>query len=228
MNLSEEEIFKRIADTQSTIVVHPSYQKASAKIEKTLRAKLVANVSKNILCLGDPGTGKTTLKNQLKSKYPAMQQSNCTEQTLVCVETPSKPTVKSMAETILLELEDPNFYRGSGTEKTERIKKLFKEKRVKMLIVDELQHFVDHCGPMTTKEVSDWLKSLIEDSKVCFVLMGLNRSINLLSINTQLKRRFSQKVHLPPFSIAEPQDMKVFGGVIKKLERCLAMDTPLS
>ncbi|CAI3923184.1 TniB protein [Alteromonas macleodii] len=226
--ISEENIFKHIAKTKNTIVVHPSYQKASEQIEKALRAKIAANVSKNILCLGDPGTGKTTLKNHLKVKYPPMNDSVCIAQPLVCVETPSKPTVKSMAETILVELDDPNFYRGTATQKTNRIKDLFREKKVMMLIVDELQHFVDHCGPSTAKEVSDWLKSLMEDSKVCFVLMGLKRSITLLSINTQLQRRFSQKVYLPPFSITDPESTKIFGGVILQLEQSLATKSPLA
>ena len=53
MKPSEAIIFKHIAKTKNTIVVHPSYQKASEQIEKALRAKIAVNVSKNILCLGD-------------------------------------------------------------------------------------------------------------------------------------------------------------------------------
>ena len=58
--------------------------------------------------------------------------------------------------------------------------------------------------------------------------MGLKRSITLLSINTQLQRRFSQKVYLPPFSITDPESTKIFGGVILQLEQSLATKSPLA
>jgi Cdc6-like AAA superfamily ATPase len=223
-----DDMYATIAKVKNIVFQHPAYQKASEEIEKVYKLKLVGDVARNILCLGSPGTGKSTLKNQLQMKYPVTIVNDRTIQHLVCVETPSKPTIKNMAETILIELNDPLFYRGSAMQKTQRIRILVKEKEVKMIIIDELQHFIDHSGNRTAAEVSDWLKTLMEDTKISFVLMGLPRSVQLLTINSQLKRRFSQRVKLPPFTIEKVSDMKIFGSVVKQLDKLFTLPVSIS
>lgn len=75
-------------------------------------------------------------------------------------------------------------------------------------------------------QVSDWLKSLIDNTKVSTVLMGLNRSEQLLQVNEQLRRRFSQKIDLKPFVL--PDDQQSFVGVLVKLQEKLNMLEPMN
>lgn len=223
-----EGMYKSLARVKNTIFKHPKYAQAFNEIEKVFCLKLHADVARNILCLGSPGTGKTTLKNQFQAKYPPQKDGDRELQHLICVETPSKPTIKNMAETILLALGDPIFYRGSAMQKTQRIRILVEQKEVKMIVIDELQHFVDHCGNRGAAEVSDWLKTIMEDTRISFVLMGLPRSAVLLNINSQLKRRFSQRVKLPPFSIDSAEEIQILGSVISQIDKLFNLPVPIS
>lgn len=55
--------------------------------------------------------------------------------------------------------------------------------------------------------------------------MGLNRSEQLLQVNEQLRRRFSQRIDLKPFVL--PDNQHSFVGVLAKLQEKLNMLEPM-
>ncbi|MDO3559806.1 TniB family NTP-binding protein [Ralstonia pseudosolanacearum] len=66
---------------------------------------------------------------------------------------------------------------------------LLRNLQTEVLILDEAQHLVDY-KRNTAYETADWIKSLMNESDVTVVLVGLKRTQQLLWANEQLRRRF--------------------------------------
>ena len=64
---------------------------------------------------------------------------------------------------------------------------------MRLIILDEFQHFVDKDSWRVLKNVSDWLKNLIDETEVPIVLIGMPYAVEILDApgNEQLQRRFS-------------------------------------
>jgi DNA transposition AAA+ family ATPase len=71
-----------------------------------------------------------------------------------------------------------------------------------MLVLDEAQHLVDY-RRNGAYEAADWIKSLMNETSIAFVLIGLKRTENLLLANEQLRRRFRPRWH----TIASPSPL---------------------
>ncbi|WP_390482353.1 TniB family NTP-binding protein [Pseudomonas guariconensis] len=119
------------------------------------------------------------------------------------VEMPSSPTKKNLAAAILAELKDPFAEaRGHSAEvKFARVVLLLKNLGVEMLVLDEAQHLVDY-RRNGAYEAADWIKSLMNETSIAFVLIGLKRTENLLLANEQLRRRFSATVAFDRFTFS--------------------------
>jgi hypothetical protein len=220
MKEQELKIFKRF---NSLLIEHPQFDTAVSKIINAYKFKSEAERPVNLICIGMSGTGKSTLKKHVIKKYPSFASKDRKIIPVLEVNTPALPTVKNVAEAMLLQLGDPLFHRGSTSEKTNRILHYIRECEVKLIIFDELQHFVDQGNKSAPRQVSDWLKTVIDDSEVSTVFMGLEQSEHILKINEQLRRRFTHRVDLKPFSICCSQSFKDFTSVLKTLHRAVEM-----
>lgn len=218
-------LHKTIAEIKQSVIIHPQFQQAYELIVNAYEMNCLVGVPQHLICVGESGTGKSTLKEQIAKSFPPKKLANQLTVPVVVINTPAQPTVKNLAETVLIKLGDPLFHKGSATDKTYRIQNYFNRLSVKLVIFDELQHFIDQGKATTPLQVSDWLKALIDNTKVSTVLMGLNRSEELLQVNEQLRRRFSQRVDLKPFVL--PEDQQSLVGVLVKLQEKLNMLEPM-
>ena len=87
---------------------------------------------------------------------------------------PARPTVKSFAETLLYQLGDPLWFRGNTVSKSIRLRELIKRCRVRLLALDEFQHFVDVRRASIVNDVADWLKEQVEEARLAIVVSGLH------------------------------------------------------
>jgi hypothetical protein len=113
---------------------------------------------------------------------------------------PSPATMKAMASHLLEALGDPMPLRGTLDGMTQRLVKLIAACQVELIILDEFQHFIDREKNFKVLQtVSDWLKNLINSTRVPIVLVGMPESVKVLTENDQLARRFMAKERLSPF-----------------------------
>jgi len=215
------EVYARLATVSKLVISHPEFERAFSLLCEAYVLNTEVKLNRNYLVVGQTGTGKSTIKDMLEKKYPSYKKNNRTMIPVLTVNTPAKPTVKNMADEILLILGDPIFYRGSAVEKTSRILMLLKACEVKMVIFDEVQHFIDQGHRKLPYEVADWLKTLIDNAQVSAVLMGLERSEYILHANEQLRRRFCRRITLRPFDLKSTSNRANFIGVLNKLESSL-------
>ena len=220
-------IHQKIAELRKVVIFHPQCQLAFDAIRDAYQMSAHVGLPQHLLCVGQSGTGKSTLKSLIFDEYPPEPLPDRELLPVLCVDTPSQPTIRNMAEAMLVQLGEPCFMRGSAIDKTNRILNLIKEKQVRLIIVDELQHFIDRGRRRAPLEVSDWLKALIDQSQVSTVLMGLPRCEQILQVNEQLRRRYGRRLELNPFSIESSHEQSIFAGVITHFDQKLGLKKPL-
>lgn len=214
---NHHELFRVIARLKNTVIRYPQFDSAYQQIETVLALKKSVNIAQHLLCIGAAGTGKSTLKREIEKSYPRIDKKSHPIIPVLVVDTPAIPTVKNVAESMLVQLGDPLADKGSAINKTVRILSFLELCNVELLIFDELQHFIDQGKKNTPYQVADWLKSLIDQANIPTVLMGLERSEQILKINEQLRRRFNRRIHLTSFPIETKEEYQIFAGVIMKL-----------
>lgn len=188
--------FQIIAWFSDEYLAFPPYVAAFAEMEFLLSQYRETGVPQNLIVVGETGTGKTTLCKAFIKKYPRFTLPECDVLPILYVCAPAVATVAALAESILQQLGDPGFKLGSISAKTKRIVTLMRGMKVLMLLIDEAQHMHDRGQKFSRYLVGDWLKTLIDDTQVPTVLLGLPRTENLLQINEQLRRRFSRRRNL--------------------------------
>ena len=217
--LSEEEIYSVINKLENIVIKHPAYVEAEKKLLSCFEKSLKYGICHHTSCWGQPGTGKSTLRKAMMKRFPKIELEDRMLQHVVSVITPPSPTKKRLAEEVLKVMGDECYFIGAEAEKTQRIERLFESLDVKMIIFDELQHFVDQNNRKILWEVTDWLKHLEENTNVCIVLLGLQRGKLVIDKNSQLSRRFSRHIALPPFSVSTLEGKSYFASVLHKILR---------
>jgi hypothetical protein len=91
--------------------------------------------------------------------------------------------------------------KGTIGNQTIRLIGLIKDCGVELIILDEFQHFIDRDSEKVLKTVSDWLKTLILDTNLPIILIGLPEAEQVLQLksHSQLSRRFANRYCLSPF-----------------------------
>ena len=216
-----DQFFQAIKTLKNNIIRYPQFEFAYQEIQNNLQLKQQTGIAQHLSCFSPSGTGKTTLKREIEKAYPRSIQNQRFLIPVLTVDTPAIPSVPNIAETMLISLGDPASDKGSVAQKTMRILHFLKECNVQMIIFDELQHFIDQGRRNAPFQVSDWLKDLVDQANIPTVLMGLERSEQILKINEQLRRRFNRQISLPAFDITQEYGFQIFAGVIIKLQELL-------
>jgi type II secretory pathway predicted ATPase ExeA len=223
----EDRIENTVMAFRANLVRHMGFEKALKEMARCHRMGRYRLDEPNCLLItGESGCGKSTLRRTYVNQYPRLEVEDRTLIPVLHLELPSQPTVKNVAERLLIQLGDPFAEKGSAEGKTARIVTLMKECGVELVVLDEFQHFVDRSSEKVEYKVADWLKSVINDSKVPFVLMGLPRCHRILEVNEQLRRRFLPRVSLHRFRIDIQEERRQFFTVLKNLEKSLPLQSP--
>jgi hypothetical protein len=185
----------------NAVIVYPAFERAVKLLQEcfdyAMNGKPVCTA-----CFDPSGSGKTQLANFFVSKHPHSDGPDGTILPVVYVRLLPGLSIKQAAEQILKAIDDPLFMRGNTFQKTERIYYFFRKCQVRMLILDETNHFVDNRMGIA-HDAADWLKNLIEATKVSVVLLGIERAIQVLLQDIQLRRRFSAPFAIGRFTWTE-------------------------
>jgi len=115
------------------------------------------------------------------------------------VETPSPVTVKGMAATMLANLGDPAAHSGALWSMNFRLVRLMQACQVELVILDDFHHLIDKETNRILEQVSDWLKVLIKETNIPFLVVGIEGKVErILEANAQLSRLFAARQTLEP------------------------------
>lgn len=194
--MDRKHLYDELLKFEKENIPFPPFLNAAESIEDQLMLFRQSGIAQHLLVLGESGTGKSSLCRMLEQKYPRQVLVEKDIVPVLYVSVPAAATITSVASEILRVLGDPHPASGTAAAKTQRILVLCRACHVELLLVDEAQHMHDRGQISTHYLVGDWLKRLIDDVGIPSVFLGLPRLQQLLTVNDQLRRRFSRRVLL--------------------------------
>jgi hypothetical protein len=126
-----------------------------------------------VALIGPSRTGKSRVLDVCERQHPKVRREDGMYVPILRVTTPSKPTVKGLAEVLLEGLGAVDATRGTENERTRRVKYLMRNTETRMLMIDEFQHFFDKGTKLIMHHVADWLKILVDETRCVLVVAGL-------------------------------------------------------
>ena len=176
-----------------------------------------------LLLMGSTGAGKTTIYKTYAQNYPSQETEEGSVVPIIYATIPAAATVKGLVEALLKRLGDPLHNKGTTINQTSRPYDLLKACRVELIFLDEFHHFIDRESDKVLKNVCDWLKNLILNTKIPIVLFGLPESEKILTVdNWQLSRRFNYRHSLIPFPRTE-SGLELFRQFLSDVESQLPL-----
>jgi Cdc6-like AAA superfamily ATPase len=206
---------------EKILVKYPRFQTAIARIQQCFDSQGTTAEPDCCPLVGESGSGKTTIISYFASLYPRVDHKSGLEVPVLIVKVPARPTVKSFAETLLYQLGDPLCSSGNTVAKSIRLRELIKRCRVRLLALDEFQHFVDSQRASIVNDVADWLKEQIEEARLAIVVSGLQRCLEVLRQNEQLRRRFGATVRVDAFRWGVKEDRTNYRAFLRAVQEQL-------
>ena len=206
---------------ERVLVRYPLFKIAVARIQACFDSFGTTAEPQCCPIVGESGSGKTTIISHFASLYPRVDHKWGVEIPVLLAKVPARPTVKSFADTLLYQLGDPLWTRGNTVAKSIRLRELFRRCRVRLLALDEFQHFVDARQASIPNDVADWLKEQVEETGVAIVVLGLQRCLEVLKQNEQLRRRFGATLRVGAFRWENKDDRTTYRAFLRAVQEQL-------
>jgi Cdc6-like AAA superfamily ATPase len=193
---------EREALVERVYVKFPKIVDLLGKMRHCLEFSKISAEPECMVIKGNLGLGKTTLGKAFVRDYPRIITEEDTFIPVLLVKVPVPATVKGFTSQILRAFGDKAFNKGSTISQTLRIYDYTRDCKTDLIIFDDFQHFIDRDSLLVLKTLSDWLKNLIDETRKPIVVVGMPSCDAVLDEpqNEQLKRRFSIRECLEPFS----------------------------
>ncbi len=183
----------------SIVVPHKVWQAGIKKL--SLIYKFSTGGKPHIVSLvGESGSGKSAFLNYFRSLHPPTREDDGLYQPIIKVLTPSIPKEKALAGAMLRALKYPlKIERMSEDDRKSKVEALIISCGVKVIMIDEIQHFIEYRNQESVRAAADWLKTLADQTNAILVLSGLPNSLELFYTNEQLARRSFSPITMPRF-----------------------------
>ena len=225
---SETSVHSMTSALRRCFVQFPQARHLLEHLEGLLLQDTTVEEADNLLLLGEPGVGKSRLLKKFCSRHPIIKHEDFVEVPVLYASVPSKSSIDNLASSMLLALGSPFWNRGKTKELTHQLVTLLKTCKVKMVVLDEVNHLVDKGGIKTHHLIADWLKELSDSVRIPFVFAGIPRANRLLEANDQLRSRFREVVSVNPFNIETNPAEAEFREVLKSFENIVPSSLQLN
>lgn len=211
--MNDQAIYERVAKINRFIVRHPEFDHAFHGITQCMLKSQTYGEPIGSILHADGGHGKTLLcKAIIKQMPPSKRIVDGYEKSIIpafYAQIPSPATVKSVGSMLLKELGDPNPLSGDTTQITLRLCHLLRQCETKLVFLDEFHHLFRFQKTVTKLNivVCDWIKSIVNETKISFCLAGLSQFVPLLEMDSQLSRRFQYHYPLHALSLGSPKSL---------------------
>lgn len=199
--------------TALELILHPYFNAAYMRLVQVIERGL-AGESLILFLLALTRAGKTEIVRTVLNDYPPSIDGGSKVIPVLRVTTPVNPTRKSLPEALLAALDPRSYGRCSADQLTARACGLLKIAGTRVIIFDEVQHFVERSSKAAAREAADWIKLLAEEMSLTIVMTGLPIAQEILDHNEQLRDRAEATYYLYPYSWSDPTDRAAFNECV--------------
>jgi len=192
----------------------PQVKQVLAVLEELFASHSEGDLPEHLLLLGDTGVGKSTLLEYMRDSHPRVVHETFTEVPVLYVPVPPACNINKLAGAMLRALGSPFWNKGDAEDRTHQLVVLLQSCKVRLILLDEVNHLVDRGAQKTHHSVGDWIKTLSDTARVPFVMAGIPRASKLLDVNDQLRGRF-KRLTLRPFSYEDKPRQKEFRSALR-------------
>jgi hypothetical protein len=213
----------------TALIRYPRFKALHQDMRECQVLSRLANEPHCLSLEGVTGAGKSTLVRDYAALFPRIEEASGTRVPVFYVETPSPVTVKGMAATMLARLGDPAAHTGALWSMNFRLVRLMTACQVELVILDDFHHLIDKETNRILEQVSDWLKVLIKETNIPFLVVGIEGKVErILEANAQLSRLFAARQTLEPLHYAQTDDasLQEFARFVQYAEEALAIALP--
>lgn len=207
---------------ETTLVPHTAFLAAGKRLEQCFTYSDEGLEPICIALVGETRTGKSRALEECENNHPKKRYEDGLQVPILRVKTPSKPTVKGLVELMLRAIGDPKFSAGTENAKTIRLLTLMRNVGTRMVMIDEFQHFYDKGSHKIMYHVADWLKILVDDSRVALVVAGLPTCRAVIDQNEQLTGRFLSPVFMPRFDWSNDEQREEFIAILNAFHESMS------
>lgn len=181
------------------LIEHATFRDGFDRLESTVQRGLKGE-SLIFPIFGPTRVGKSELIKTVMADHAPKVIEGIRRLPIVRVPTPVNPTRRSLPIALLEALGSPRYNRSSSEELTRMAYELIKITGTRVVVFDELQHFVEHGSRTAAREAADWLKVLGEEMNLTLVLTGLPVANEVLTRNEQLRDRAEKVFYFRPYN----------------------------
>jgi GTPase SAR1 family protein len=198
------------------IIHHAAFARAHQRLERCFM-----QAGQSIAIYGEGGVGKTSLLRSFAAEHkPAQSQS--TEFPVLLISVPSRPTIKSLAETILWALDERVVARLSESRIHAKLVGAMRHAGTQLLLIDEFQHCGGCANQKLVTEIAEWLIALTSGTGTRLVVSGCPSYSDFFVRNPRFARRFGEPMTMVRFSWNEDASRQDFIGFLKSMQFQLA------
>ncbi|WP_342244721.1 TniB family NTP-binding protein [Pseudomonas sp. OTU5201] len=203
------------------LLLHPRF---SGALERARQVILRGQKGEALILplFGPSRVGKTELIKMLMQDHPRSTLEGRCMIPVLRVTTPVNPTRRSLPEALLATLDPRKYGRSSAEQLTARARGLLELADTRVIIFDEIQHFVERSSKSAAREAADWLKVLGEEMRLTILMVGLPIAEEILNRNEQLRYRAEAPFWFYPYNWNEPTERAAFQGTLTALCNVLA------
>lgn len=226
MTVADERLTTPVDRANAILIRYPRFNRLLNNIQLCREMSKTAGEPQCIILEGVPGAGKSTLVKSYAASCSRYETPSGTKVPVFYTETPSPVTVKGMAARLLQVLGDPAANHGTLWSMNSRLVHFIRTCEVQMIILDDFHHLIDKETNRVLGKVSDWLKVLIKETNIPFLVVGVEGTIRrILDANAQLSRLFAIRETLHPFQwdARNPETIKEFMTFVAFTERLIGV-----
>ena len=215
-----------LARAHAALIRYPRFNELHEDIRMCQAMSRIAGEPQCMVLEGMTGAGKSTLVRAYAEIYSRYDTASGTKIPVFYMETPSPVTVKGMAARMLEVMGDPAAHKGPLWSMNSRLAHFIRACEVQIVILDDFHHLIDKETNRILETVSDWLKVLIKETNVPFLVIGIEGKVELLlPANRQLSRLFAIRETLERFrwDPADEETIRTFAAFVKCAEQGIGM-----
>jgi hypothetical protein len=233
------EIKDKLIQFAQFVVNHPEYAEAMECISRSIDATLTRGEPASAVLTGEPGTGKSTVCKIALSHFGERRIVTTEAGTTEIVPAfycslQAGATIKSLTTSMLQELGSNNVT-GNSSTLFKRLVTLLQTCQTKLIVLDEFDNLLRKGAEKSREQVCDWVRTLLNETLVPVVIVGIPSCEEIINAHPQLSRRYPYRHKMKHFtySALDPasvfsKTLRAFGTAIKRIgefDKCINLST---